>query len=54
MASLGFSATKMFGSVWRFEPGEKALPAGLLWRGSEEPNDDGHGIFEDFRTLMKV
>lgn len=25
MASLGFSATEMFGSVWRFDPGEGAL-----------------------------
>ncbi|KAG6357176.1 hypothetical protein INS49_015054 [Diaporthe citri] len=32
MTSLGFSATKMFGSVWRFDPGERH---GL--QGSEEP-----------------
>ncbi|KAI7779002.1 hypothetical protein LA080_001432 [Diaporthe eres] len=27
--SLGFNATKMFGSVWRFEAGERAQSAGL-------------------------
>lgn len=29
MTSLGFNATKMFGSVWRFEAGERAQSAGL-------------------------
>lgn len=29
MKSLGFKTKKMFGSVWQFEPGEKAVATGL-------------------------
>lgn len=29
MRSLGFTAQKMFGSVWRFQPGDKAKAAGF-------------------------